>query len=369
MTTEQIISEVGALSSEFAADRASRMTRRHLERSDFERLSEIGLPLLAVPESHGGTFRSLAESVRGICEAQRALAAGDPSVALVTAMHPAVLAFWLGTPEVPGEAARGWAEQRAAIFAGARSGCWWGTISSEPGSGGDHRRTKSVARSHEGRWLVSGNKHFGSGSGMTSYMLTTAVPEGEDVADWFFVRTEGMPWDGSQGVRMVREWDGRGMRATQSHAMNFDDVEAERIAWPGHLDELRANAASFGPTVFTAVITGVVDAAMAAARERVGASVSGFTAMEWADARIEAWTLTQVLDGMIRSVEEGGDSLVAMQGKVMASRLAESVTARLCRVIGGSTFSESNQFGQWAEDVRALGFLRPPWALMYEALT
>jgi alkylation response protein AidB-like acyl-CoA dehydrogenase len=367
---ERILGEVVSLSAAFGAERTDRMRRRHLDPEDFSRLAVTGIPMLAVPEDDGGMFRSPAESIRLICESYRLLAAGDPSVALVAAMHPAVLAFWLSTPDVPGDANAAWREQRARIFQGVKDGAWWGTISSEPGSGGDHRRTKSSARRADGRWLVSGVKHFGSGSGVTSFMLTTAVPEGEDCADWFFVHTEGMAWDGSAGVTLVREWDGRGMRATQSHAMRFDDVVAERIAWPGHLDDLRVEAAAFGPTVFTAVITGVVDAAMAAAHAELDRSALGsYAQVEWADARMEAWTLAQVLEGMISSVEQGGDARVALQGKVMSAKLAESVTARLCRVVGGSTFSESNPFGQWAEDVRSLGFLRPPWSLMYESLT
>ncbi len=365
-----MLDEVATLSAAFGAERADRMRRRHLEAEDFRRLAGTGVPMLAVPEDEGGMFRSPRESIRLICDTYRVLAAGDPSVALVSAMHPAVLAFWLSTPEVLGEANTAWREQRTLIFQGVKDGAWWGTISSEPGSGGDHRRTKSSARNVDGRWLVSGVKHFGSGSGITSYMLTTAVPQGEDCADWFFVHTEGMAWDGSAGVTLVREWDGRGMRATQSHAMNFEDVVAERIAWPGHLDELRVAAAAFGPTLFSAVITGVVDAAIAAAHAKLdGSALGSYAQVEWAEARMEAWTLAQVLEGMISSVERGGHEAVAIQGKVMAAKLAESVTARLCRVVGGSTFSESNEFGQWAEDVRALGFLRPPWALMYESLT
>jgi hypothetical protein len=37
-------------------------------------------------------------------------------------------------------------------------------------------------------------------------------------------------------------------------------------------------------------------------------------------------------------------------------------------VIGGGTFSRSLPFGYWYEDVRSLGFLRPPWGLAYDQL-
>ena len=47
-------------------------------------------------------------------------------------------------------------------------------------------RTKAVAV-RDGvdakTYLIAGHKHFGSGSGITSFMLTTAAPEGETEPD------------------------------------------------------------------------------------------------------------------------------------------------------------------------------------------
>jgi hypothetical protein len=37
-------------------------------------------------------------------------------------------------------------------------------------------------------------------------------------------------------------------------------------------------------------------------------------------------------------------------------------------VLGGGTFSQRSPFAHWFEDVRALGFLRPPWGLAYDQL-
>jgi alkylation response protein AidB-like acyl-CoA dehydrogenase len=57
-----------------------------------------------------------------------------------------------------------------------------------------------------------------------------------------------------------------------------------------------------------------------------------------------------------------------IQGKMAIAELAEAATGRLCRVLGGGTFARSSPFGHWYEDVRALGFLRPPWGLAYDQL-
>ena len=84
---------------------------------------------------------------------------------------------------------------------------------------------------------------------------------------------------------------------------------------------------------------------------------------------MERWLIGQALDGMIRAVEQQQDArLDVLKGKTAISELAESVMTRLCRSIGGGTFSRHSPFGFWFEDVRALGFLRPPWGLAFETL-
>jgi alkylation response protein AidB-like acyl-CoA dehydrogenase len=69
---------------------------------------------------------------------------------------------------------------------------------------------------------------------------------------------------------------------------------------------------------------------------------------------------------MLRAIEaDKHDRLAVLAAKTVIAELAESVTRRICRVLGGGTFSRHNPFGFWFEDVRALGFLRPPWSLAY----
>ena len=72
---------------------------------------------------------------------------------------------------------------------------------------------------------------------------------------------------------------------------------------------------------------------------------------------------------MLRAVESKAvPNRDVLMGKESVAELAESCLLRICRVLGGGTFSRRSPFGHWFEDVRALGFLRPPWALAYDAL-
>ena len=100
-------------------------------------------------------------------------------------------------------------------------------------SGGDVARTAAAAEATQDGWRISGKKHFGSGSGVTSFMLTSARAADEEEPDWFLLDVRNVPWDGSRGMTLLAPWEGHGMTATQSHGMAFDGFPAARFAWPG----------------------------------------------------------------------------------------------------------------------------------------
>jgi alkylation response protein AidB-like acyl-CoA dehydrogenase len=371
-----------ALAGRWRDERAARLARTGLDPSDFAAVAGTGFLLLAVPEEQGGGWHSPAASTRTVADALRALAGGDPSVALVSAMHPAVLAFWLANP-APESAT--WEEQRRAVFATAAAGAEWGTVTSEPGSGGDVSRTRAHATPASvevapvdipgRRYCIRGDKHFGSGTGICSFMLTTAVPDGEDEPAAFFLDTRPLLTGGEvDGFAVVREWDGTGMRATQSHAVRLDGCPAIRLEWPRELGALVAGAAPVNQSVFTAVVLGVVDEAIGEATARLAGkadSLRAYERVEWARAVTDHWLMAQAYDGMLRAIESGdaAEALRAgLRGKTAAAELAEQVLTRITRVVGGGTFSRSSPFSSWFEDVRALGFLRPPWGLAFDSL-
>jgi alkylation response protein AidB-like acyl-CoA dehydrogenase len=204
------------------------------------------------------------------------------------------------------------------------------------------------------------------------WMVTTARPEGEESADWFFISARGLPDGGGDRARLVARWDGHGMAATNSHAMEFARYPAIRMAPGSDMVAVSRAAGPFVGCLFTAVVAGVVDVAMETARERLRASrepLGPYQRVEWATAENEAWLVEQALEGMVRAVEaKPAPLLEVLRGKTAIAGLAESVLTRLSRAIGGATFSRSSPFGTWFEDVRALGFLRPPWSLAYDQL-
>lgn len=374
---EALLAKTREMAAALAKERSTRQLRRRLEPSDFQRLQDIGLHLIAVPVAYGGRWEDLSRSTRSLCEVLRILAQGDSSLALAFSMHPSVLSFWRD-PQPPASSAPAWEKQQREVFEAARGGAWWGTITSEPGSGGDVGNTKAVAQPENAASLsyrLTGPKHFGSGSGATSYMLTTAVPTGEGQPDWFFLKVRDVPWDGSTGMKLVAEWDGHGMAATNSHAFSFNDFPATRIAWSGHFrDVLEANGGSVSMS-FTAVVVGIAEAAMAFMRQEIptrgspAAALRAYEKVEWVRAEQEAWLIAQAYEGALQSIERKGRARHdAVLAKTNIARLAESLLTRLCRIAGGGVFARHSPLGFWFEDVRALGFLRPPWGLAFDGL-
>jgi alkylation response protein AidB-like acyl-CoA dehydrogenase len=377
MEAATTIKRLTALSEEFASERRARQHRRELVEEDFERIRNAGFLLSVVPTEMGGTWENPARSARPVCEMLRSLARGDSSVALACAMHPAVIGFWLATPEAASPYRDAWKAQRDMVFRSSADGAWWGTLISEPGTGGDHSKTRAIARPDESdsrRYVLSGIKQLGSGSGITSYMLTIARPDGEEAPDLFFLKVANTSWDGSTGMKIIAPWDGHGMIASQSHGFRFEDFPAERFAFPATAAEAGSTWARPQPlarSYFTSVFIGILDAALQTARESLAKRprLTPFEEVEWTRAEQEGWLATQAYEGILREIESGRDAnRVAVQGKLATAELAESVMTRLCRIFGGATFARSSPFGHWAQDVRTLGFLRPPWSLSYDIL-
>ena len=373
--TQSILSNVYEIACDFASQRSERQRRRELIKEDFDRLQESGYLMVAVPTVFGGIWDGDSSGTRLVCEILKTLAHGDSSVALVAAMHPAVIEStgWLSISAAPEPYTSTWDEQRRWAFQTMHEGHFWGTIMSEPGSGGDNTQSNSIAKraSNDVQYLLSGQKHFGSGSGMTSYMVTHAMPDREVTPDTFVLDMRDLVWDGSSGVELIAPWDGHGMTATQSHGLVFDNFPATRLAFPG--DDRRTVLAGMDRpqgALFVAVITGIVEIAVTTARQQLESKrgrMRSYERVEWAKVEIEAWLVQQAYEGMLREVEigrsSGRNSLLA---KEAVAELAESVLLRISKVIGGGAYSRHTPYGFWLEDVRALGFLRPPWALAFE---
>jgi alkylation response protein AidB-like acyl-CoA dehydrogenase len=375
VSLDELQAAVGTIAADFAALRDVRQHRTELVAEDFDRLRLAGFPRVAAPADRGGLWVSAEASTRPVSEMLRGLAKGDPSVALVAAMHPAVMweSGWLSPAVPPPRFRQAWERQRQEVFERVVSdGAFCATIWSEPGPDRDLSEPRAVARESGEGYRLSGLKHLGSGLGIASFMVTLAVPAGETEPDAFLLDLRDVPLDGSAGIEVVGPWDGHGMVASQSHTVRFEDFPAVRTAWPHNRRAVLGLRASPVRCFWAAIVLGIVEIAVETARARlepIRSRLAAFDQVEWSRVELEAWLVRQAYEGMLRAVE--GDApaeLPTLWGKTAIAELSEAALTRLCRVVGGSTYSRRSPFGWWQQDVRVLGFLRPRWGLAYEAM-
>lgn len=373
--SQSVIKNLQAISATFAKDTAERQTRRELDPADFEQLAEAGFLLTGVPAEQGGLWRGIAESVRDYTTMVRTLAHGDPCVALVATMHPAVMVYFLGCEQVT-DVPQAWLAQRQSVIELARNH-WWGTVTSEPGSGGDMLKTKTAAKkSADGidtSYTISGNKHFGSGSGHADYMITTARRKGAEGPDLFYLKIKDEPWDGSTGCTLASAWDGIGMTATQSHAFRFENFPATKTITSELLGKVSPTTAVIGNLLFAAVAMGIADNALSFAKDKLKGKLQNMRAyerIEWNRCRNEIWLAQQAFDGAVRAAEASGVSAgeAAIRCKITVSELLESALTKMSIVVGGASFAKGMPLAQWNQDVRALGFLRPPLPFAHDLI-
>ena len=170
---------------------------------------------------------------------------------------------------------------------------------------------------------------------MTSFMITTAVPSGEDAPTIFVLDVRNRPFDGSAGLRLVAEWDGVGMAATQSHAMRLDECPAIRMAWDGPVTDIMAAASPIVLSVFTAVVLGVFDEAIRTAKTQLAKKAEvlrPYERVEWSAAEMEHWLAVQAYEGALRAIEcgdagPGGARRAARQGGRRRARRALAASA------------------------------------------
>ncbi len=156
--------------------------------------------------------------------------------------------------------------------------------------------------------------------------------------------------------------------------MRLDGCPAVRMAWDGPVEDVTLAAAPLITNLFTAVVLGILDEAVATAKAQLApkaASMRAYEQVEWSRAELDHWLAVQAFEGSLRAVESGDPMrglYAGIRAKQGVAELAESCLSRVTRVIGGGSFARRSPFASWYEDVRALGFLRPPWGLAYDNL-
>ena len=133
----RLLTDIETLAATWAGERAERIQRRHLDPDDFEALAGTGYLELVVPVDHGGRWRSMTET-GSAADRCRSPAGGRRSRGGAGGVDAPCRRRVLDCrpPVRPSRSERPGRPSRLPSFATALDGHFWGTITSEPGSGG-----------------------------------------------------------------------------------------------------------------------------------------------------------------------------------------------------------------------------------------
>ncbi|GAA4877687.1 acyl-CoA dehydrogenase family protein [Kitasatospora terrestris] len=191
---------------------------------DFELVHEAGLLTATVAARHGGPQAGLADTVRIL----RALGAGDPAVALVTAMTLFTHAAEARTPSWPA------GPLGELLTESARRPVLVNALRVEPDLGSPVRGglpATTARRAPDGGWRLTGRKIYSTGAYLLDWLLVWAVTdEDRPRVGSFLVRA------GSPGLAVEPVWDHLGLRASRSDDVLFTDVPvpADHVAGLSH---------------------------------------------------------------------------------------------------------------------------------------
>ncbi|OON82973.1 acyl-CoA dehydrogenase [Streptomyces tsukubensis] len=316
-----------------------------------------GLLTATVAARHGGPGAGLADTVRVL----GALGAGDPAVALVTAMTLFIHAAEARTPGWPSAAYTGLLAESVAGPALVNA------LRVEPELGSPVRGglPATTARRDGGDWVLTGRKIYSTGAVGLSRMLVFARTDEDPVRTGAFVVRAQSP-----GLTVEPTWDHVGLRASRSDDVVLDGVRvpkddviglAEAGATPGARPD--AVTGAWNALGLTALYLGVAGAARdwltGFLHERVptslGAPLATLPRFQTAVGEIEtALTGANTLVSALAAGVDAGDEEAAKQtgtAKVIGTRAAIGAVEQALSLTGNHGLTRANPLQRHYRDV------------------
>ena len=326
---------------------------------NYQDLRDTGLLALTVPREHGGIG---ADSLTYAVILSR-VAKGCAATGLTFNMHCAIVDFLLqlASPEQQQRFFRSVVEE-GAIFA---------SITSEPGSSfRDKLAIRTSIRREDGKYKLSGTKHFCSLSTGATYYFTWSLLDGaEDLNDGLLnvlIRSD------QPGIEILHDWDTIGMRGTVSNSINFNDVEILPENVIGEPGAILGKDMSIWSTGYTGVYFGIAEAAYDFCLDYVKKTkFRGMSGSLAADVRIQRQIgeMATLLESARRAVERLGMlrgntdrvelTFILNQAKYLATEAAKEIAERAIRLTGGRGLLRSLPLERHFRDALA-GVVMPP---------
>lgn len=325
-------------------------------------LMELGLFRAPFPADAGGLDLSLLE----VLEALMVIGEASGSVALLAAMPIGLAGMLTGAKTlVPEPEFIRFDEQFYRIAAEFKAGKIYAACNSERGAGGLLSATKTRAeQGGDGVYRLTGEKTLASFGTYADVFFATARFDkgGDEEKDGegleFFLVESNVP-----GVDIRSDWDGFGMRATESHSVGFEEAAArERLGWIGFIEDVQPS--SWWWPLFAAVPLGCAAALLNALGKPSPRSAALRMRLMEATMRWEA--ARSYLRETAAMWKPGADAeyhLRVLRTKTFVTEESARIAADLFALAGGRHFTRSSRLSRVFADAFAGTVLRPPLAL------
>ncbi len=361
--TQPLLDELRGLAESFATREA-----RDPDAFPMENVADIkrsGLLLAPLPPALGGRGSDLVDMVR----ATEIIARASASTALLVTMPLGLAGVYGSGPETaPDEHRSAWLTQVEEVAASYRAGVWYAACNSERGAGGSLASTKTVAeRDEDGTFRLTGEKILASSGRFSDYFFSTAKVQPEQlpgcgVVEFFFLKTS------APGVQIMSDWDGFGMRSTESHTVRFDRAVAEGImGFPNFIDVVKPLQYWF--CLFAAIPLGCASAMLDALA--TPSPQSPALRLRFVDARMRIEAMRAYLvetAGQWRPGAPAEYQTRVLRTKTYVTQEATKICAELFALGGGRHYRRADPLARALADSFAGTALRPPLPLALDTL-
>jgi alkylation response protein AidB-like acyl-CoA dehydrogenase len=327
-------------------------------------LVEAGVLRAPFPMSVGGSGCTLLDAVDAI----ETIASASPSTALLAAMPLGLAGVYSAGPDIaPAEHRRAWTGQIDRVAADYRDGTLYAACNSEKGAGGSLDATKTIAQRRNGSFELTGEKilaSFGRHAGM--FFSTAKVDQadlpGAGVVEFFLVRPT------APGVNILGDWDGFGMRSTESHTVRYVSAPAEGIVgFPNFIEVVQPLTYWFA--LFAAIPLGCA----AAIRRELStpAPESSALRLRLSEARMREEALRAYLHETARAWRPGAGPAYAarmLRTKTYVTQESTRLCAELFALSGGRHYKRDGRLARTLAASFAGTALRPPLPLALDTL-
>ncbi len=318
----------------------------------------------AFTRAEGGLDASLPEAVAVVEQ----IAAASASTALLLAMPLGLACVYASPVEPPAAHRDAWFAQRAAVTADFAAGRWYAACNSERGAGGSLAATQTIAtRDAGGAFRLTGEKILASGGRFADVFFSTGKVDPADlpgcgIVEFFFVETN------APGVAILDDWDGFGMRSTESQTVRYDGAPTTALmGYPDFIAHGQLLSAFY--VIFSAVPLGCAAAMLAALGSPAPASAALRVRLNDAVMRYESLR-AYLLETAEAFRPAAGPAMAArvLRCKTYVTQESTRICADLMALGGGRHYRRTGAVARALADSFAGTALRPPLPLALETL-